>query len=369
MSRVVSIVPYTFLPAKIGGQKGIALFNEYFGQYTDLTCLTVKNNENEQARNYEAIKVFSSSRLRYANPLSFFKIRKILRQKKATHILIEHPYFGWLGFLLKKTCSLPLIVHSHNIESSRFKTLGKWWWPILFSYEKWTHRRADYNFFIHEADRQYAIHTFGLQPSRCLVVTYGINRNTPPSAKEKREAREMIASENGIKEKEWILLFNGSFNYGPNVDALKAIADEICPLLDLKGFPYKVIVCGPWLKDTITPHPRLIIKGFVPSIETYFTGADIFINPVIDGGGIKTKLVEALGFNCNAVSTVDGANGVDPALCNGKLLLAGNGNWLEFTEKILAASSNQTTISNRFYEHFYWGYNTERAAAFIEIKK
>jgi hypothetical protein len=54
---------------------------------------------------------------------------------------------------------------------------------------------------------------------------------------------------------------------------------------------------------------NIIYAGFVDDISIYFKGADVFINPVSYGGGIKTKLVEALGYNLNAVSTSNGAIG------------------------------------------------------------
>src|SRR5689334_1972173 len=128
MAVVVSIVPYKFLPPKIGGQKGIALFNEYFGRYVNLTCVTVSSNENGYAKDYEAIAVFSNSQLRYANPFILFRLRKLVKEKKATHVLLEHPYMGWMAYFLKKLTSTKLIVHSHNMEGLRFKTIGKWWW-------------------------------------------------------------------------------------------------------------------------------------------------------------------------------------------------------------------------------------------------
>ena len=100
MTRVLSIVSYKFLAAKTGGQRGIALFNQYFSAYVHLTALTVEQNENSMA-NYKTIPFFSSSPLRYINPGHFFSIRKIIKNTKPSHLLIEHPYFGWLGVLLK----------------------------------------------------------------------------------------------------------------------------------------------------------------------------------------------------------------------------------------------------------------------------
>ena len=128
---------------------------------------------------------------------------------------------------------------------------------------------------------------------------------------------------------------------------------------------YRVVVCGPWLDPSFVQHPRILITGFVESIEPYFTGADVFINPVMDGGGIKTKLVEALGYNCNAVSTSVGAIGIDPSLANHKLFITEKDNWELFAKQTVEASNLNTTITSEFYQHFYWGYSTKKAAAFI----
>ena len=109
----------------------------------------------------------------------------------------------------------------------------------------------------------------------------------------------------------------------------------------------------------------MTITGFVEDIGLYFKGADVFINPVVEGGGIKTKLVEALGYNVNAVSTVNGAIGVPAALCNGKLLLVNDDDWAGFAQAVTVAVKIIADISPAYYEHFYWGHNAERAAEFI----
>jgi glycosyltransferase involved in cell wall biosynthesis len=365
MAVVVSIVPYKFLPPKIGGQKGIALFNQYFSKYVQLVCLTINSNENQYAKGYEAIAVFPASKFRYINFFAVFKLRKLIREKKATHILIEHPYLGWMAFLLKKTTSTKLVVHSHNMEGLRFKTIGKWWWKLLWRYERFTHRHADYNFFIHEEDRQYAIKNFGLDEQKCIVVTYGIEMDSPPTEAEVQGAKAYVRKAHNILPDEKILLFTGSFNYKPNCDAFEIIDKIIAPLLQQKGFACKILICGPWLDTSQVTHPEVIITGFVDDISIYFKAADIFINPTVEGGGIKTKLVEALGYNVNSVSTSNGAVGVDPSLCNGKLIVVEDNNWVAFAESVIKISGFNADISLKYYEHFYWGYSTKKAAEFI----
>jgi len=368
MSTVISIVSYPFLPARVGGQKGVALFNKYFCRHLKLVCLTTKKNDPQAAEGYEVHNILSNSRLRYINPFYLVLIGSVIRKKKATHIMLEHPYYGWLGVLLKWICGVKLVVHSHNMEGLRWKMLNKWWWKILWYYEKFTHRRADFNFFIHDDDKAYAIAHFGLRPERCLTMTYGIEWNQPPASGETAEASLWLRQQHRISPKEKILLFNGAFNYSPNLHAMDMILQVINPLLGKKdGFSYKIILCGRDIPGDICSreYPNVIIAGFVEDIGRYFKGADVFLNPVTDGGGIKTKLVEALGYNLNAVSTTHGALGVDPGLCGGKLLLCDDHDWNTFVDLIIRATQFHENTPLPYFQHFYWGNSTRRAAEFI----
>jgi hypothetical protein len=368
MATVIPIVSYPFLPAKVGGQKGVAFFYKYFSRHHRVICVTTKKNDPAAAEGYEVLNILSNSPLRYINLFYFFTLRRIIRAQAASHLVLEHPYYGWLGVLLKWGCGVKLIVHSHNIEGLRWKSLGKWWWPVLAAYEKWVHRRADYNFFIQDEDRQYAIGRFGLDPARCITMTYGIERSAIPGPEEKAACRRQVRKEQGIAEEETLLFFNGAFNYRPNLDALQKIIDKINPLLlQIAGFKYKILICGRDIPGSVSSanHPNMIFAGFVDDIELYFRGADVFLNPVTEGGGIKTKLVEALGNNLTAVSVRNGAMGIDPVWCAGKLLVCGDDEWETFVELIIKARAVVTDIPPVYFEHFYWGYTTQKAAEFI----
>ena len=91
-------------------------------------------------------------------------------------------------------------------------------------------------------------------------------------------------------------------------------------------------------------------------------GADIFINPVIDGGGIKTKLVEALGNNLCCISTVEGAIGVPENITNGRLIVVHEKGWDSFAQTIIKSDSRKGCIDHAFFNHFYWGNIAQKAA-------
>ncbi len=370
MSTVISLVSYPFLPAKLGGQKGIALFNKYFSRHCRLLCITTQKNNPAAAEGYQVLNVLPDSPLRYINIFLFFTLRRQIKKQQASHLVLEHPYFGWLGILLKWATGIQLVVHSHNIESTRWKTLGKWWWPILSLYEKKTHQAARYNFFIREEDRAFAIETFKLPPSACLTVTYGIEWNTIPAATERQSCRQQLEKLYGILPGTTLFLFNGSLDYAPNAQAVTTILEKINPLLFPGMGAYKIIICGKGLPAGMHElaaysDKNIIYAGFVDDISIYFKGADTFINPVIDGGGIKTKLVEALGYNLNVVTTVSGAMGVPAAVTGNKMTVLADNDWTGFAAA-MQLPPDSSAVPTAFFDHFYWDTIATKAWGFIQ---
>lgn len=368
MANLISLVSYPFLPAKMGGQKGIALFYKYFSRYHRVVCVTTKNNDASAAEGYEVLNILSDAPIRYINPFYFFTLRRMIRREHASHLILEHPYYGWLGVLLKRFCGVQLVIHSHNLEGLRWKNLGKWWWRVLWAYEKWAHRHADWNFFIQDEDRQYAIDRFSLDPAKCITMTYGFESASIPPAEDIAGARGWVRKQHAIGDEETLLFFNGAFKYAPNLQALYTLLDKIDPLLSQKtGFRYRLLICGKDIPAGIDEirHPHVLLVGFVEDIDVYFKGADVFLNPITEGGGIKTKLVEALGNNLTSVSVRNGAIGIDPAWCNGKLLVCEDHAWEAFANLVIQAKDVKTDTPPLYFEHFYWGMTTKRAAEFI----
>ena len=358
-TNIAALVSYKIYPAKMGGQKGIALFYKYLSRLLPVTVISTSNNEPPTGEGINFLPVLGHSKLRYINPFLFFRIRTILRKNNCTHLVLEHPYYGWLGALLKWSCGIKLIVHSHNIEALRFKSTGRWWWKILWQYEKFTYRKADIKFFINNEDREFALNNFSLNPAACHTVTYGFEIDKMPLAQERKDAKKELQKIHSINENEKILLFNGTLDYKPNQDAVDIILQHINPvLLSYRGFAYKIIICGKGLPQAYNElknyaEKNIIYAGFVDDINIYFKGADVFINPVTDGGGIKTKLVEALGYNLSAVSTKNGAIGIPLTLTGNKLYIADN-RWGDFANTIMQVDSDEH-IPPSFFEHFYWG--------------
>ena len=56
-------------------------------------------------------------------------------------------------------------------------------------------------------------------------------------------------------------------------------------------------------------NPNIVVTGTVDSIEDYYEHTDIVVIPLTHGGGVKVKVLEALGHGKLVVSTIKGIEG------------------------------------------------------------
>lgn len=366
--RVVSIAPYQFLPARFGGHKAIAFFYRFFSREVVFSCVSVHHNENDVFAEYPQYKILGNTFLRYVNIFNVFKVGKIAKRNKATHVMTEHPYMGWMVLFVRLFYKTKVVVRSHNIEALRFKTVGKWWWRILYWYEGIIYRKADAVFFITEEDRQFAIEKYGVDTLKCTVVTYGFQPPQTFSPEWKTKVTGLIRVQNNLPLDKKVLLFNGDFSYKPNAQALDILVKEVLPELEKRTKDFVLIICGKDIPKYVQEMQgsNIIIKGFVDDIGAYFAGADVFLNPIIDGGGIKTKLVEALSYHTLAVSFVSGAIGIPANIIDDELIYVPDGNVQGFVDGILTQLENTSEWSNdKFAEYFNWAQIASHAQAFL----
>lgn len=370
MTKIVSIGWYKVLPPKFGGQKGIALFNKYLSRFYPVIFLCSRDNEVIRDNPYRVSPKLPINKTQFLNPFCWRKIIKFLRESSATHLILEHPYHGIAGYFAKKIIGVKLIVHSHNIESLRFKEIGKWWWPIMIKYEKWVHQIADLSLFKTNQDLEYAVNHFKLPASKCMVIPYGVEKNK--KSIDKLQARKLIIDRHNIPSECKLLLFAGTLDYIPNAKAVEVIYKEIAPAMNqIIHFPFKIIICGRnripvfhYLKKL--RHPDIIMIGEAEDIENYFSAADLFINPVIIGGGIQTKTIDALSFNLNVVSTKNAAVGLPEYLSDKKIFINKTGTWNDYIQLIILALKNQENIPEKFYNHYSWESNINKLKQKIE---
>lgn len=359
MRNVLNIVPYQYLPFFSGGQKLIAYFNEFLGEKCELHVAGTSDNNKLQVKNYTFHPLLNTGRWRYMNPFLIRSIGKLIQSKQIETVIIEHPYYGWLGWILKKQHKVRLIVHTHNIESERFRTIGKWWWSLLATYEKWVLQQADTVFCISEEDKKWMIQKMQIDAGKCTLVPYGVPYNCPPD--DKAKSKELVCRKHHLDNTTTLLFFNGLLDYKPNLEALDVILNEMLPQLKEQGLPYHILIAGKRLPEKyqqLAPwnNQHVTYAGFVEDIDLYTKAADLLLNPVISGGGVKTKMIEALGLNTRVVATQSGSAGVDIAVCGNNLKIVPDQDWRLFTQTVIQTlKEEKTDIPSYFFKKYYWG--------------
>lgn len=355
MEKLLSLVWFPIFPAYFGGQKGIADFYRALSHHFQTDCMCASANERLHFDNLQVLPELPNHKGQFFHPLVWKKIIRRFRQERYRYVLIEFPYYGLFGYRLKKRGAF-YILHMHNIESQRFRQLGKWWWPLLHFYEKWTLQQADLVLFKTEQDKAYAAAHFGINAEKGYVLPYGITSTNSP---DKKACRQVLEKTYDIAPDELILLFAGTLDYLPNAEAVTAIYHHIAPLLDREEHPFKIIICGrnkeagfAYLKKYY--HEKVIQAGFVEDMAVYFGGADIFINPVQKTFGVQTKIVDAIATGLNVVAFEAAGAGLPHYLMGKKLFLASGTNYKAFVQKIKEAVAVWQQTPTRFYKEFDW---------------
>lgn len=359
MKKVLVIAPYVYLPWYSGGQKFIGQFLQYLGQKTDLTVISVAANDSSLATNYRLIPLLKKSFSRYYDFSLVKKITAIVKENGFDTIIWEHPYYAWLAYRIRRRTGVRTFIHTHNIEHLRFKSTGRWWWPLLKWYEKRCFKKADGIFFITPEDKEFAIRQWGIAPARCFDLPFGVEITSFPADRD--DCKKEISIRHNIPSDEKIFLFTGALEYKPNLDALDVILNKINPLLmNLPGLKYKIVVCGKGLPAGMQElkeytDKNIIYAGFAAAIDVYYKAADVFLNSVLSGGGIKTKMVESVAYGTTVVSTQTGATGIDKTVCGSKLLIVADGDWEAFTGSIVSSAQERAGVTTQgFYEQYSW---------------
>lgn len=98
-----------------------------------------------------------------------------------------------------------------------------------------------------------------------------------------------------------------------NVDSMEWFLAQVWPRLGDLGLELHVFgtIAGRLATNrTVTSDAAIVLHGPIEDVETVYARGDIVINPVLYGGGLKIKTVEAMGYGLPAVTTAEGAAGL-----------------------------------------------------------
>jgi polysaccharide biosynthesis protein PslH len=283
----------------------------------------------------------------------------LIRAVKADSLFLEQPFGIIPAFIAAKLTGTELVIYSQNIEYNRFKSIGKWWWRLIYVIEHFAYWAADFILFIAYDDMQYAIKKMHKPPQNCVFATYGTYLTAIPT--DNAEARQQVNALHGFEANEKLLIFQGVQSYQPNWEAVEEIVEKIAPILfKVAHFRYKILIIGGGLPDSfekLKNYEQINVQylGFVDDIDMYVKAADLMLNPIYSGGGVKTKVIEAISYNKSVVSYYTGSLGLYKEVCKNKLFITPDKDSETFVAEILRAINTPSDSTEEFYNEYYWG--------------
>lgn len=110
------------------------------------------------------------------------------------------------------------------------------------------------------------------------------------------------------------LVFTGSMNYFPNEQAACYFVERILPLLQTEAATVQVCFVGarPTRRvQALHDGRRVLVTGCVDDVRPYVHSAQVFVVPLLTGGGTRLKILEAFAMGKAVVSTSKGAEGIE----------------------------------------------------------
>lgn len=110
------------------------------------------------------------------------------------------------------------------------------------------------------------------------------------------------------------LLFIGTLDYRPNVDAMVWFVDAIWPLIRANRPDARVAIVGASPNAAVrrlAATPGVDVVGEVADVRPHLAAATAYVLPMRTGGGARLKLLEAFAAGVPVVTTAMGAEGVD----------------------------------------------------------
>jgi glycosyltransferase involved in cell wall biosynthesis len=203
------------------------------------------------------------------------------------------------------------VVSAHNVESQIWR---RYWeqetnplkrWYIRRQYEKFldferqAFTQAATSIVVSEPDAAIARKWF--DANRVQVVDNGVDVDFFRPTDQARDPNE--------------LLYLGSLDWRPNLDAIEQLLDSIFPQIRTAMPKAKLTIVGRkpplWLGARVQREPSVELHSDVPDVRPFLQRAGAMVVPLRVGGGSRLKILEALASGCPVISTKVGAEGLE----------------------------------------------------------
>ncbi len=320
LKKVLIVTDVNFWEKSSGHRMRISALITYLAQCVQLTVVSTgpapANIEMLLGDDFKA-EFFVLEKIKYLNSNGYGRrLKTFLKDKKFDTIIIEYIHSSYfLNFLVD---DVKLILDAHDIISIRTDEF----------------RRFNYAGALYEMPREAETEIFNVYDNVMILCQPDFDEVTAmlgpgkallcphPVQPRRHPAREEVKN----------IAFIASA-YLPNRDAINWFIANCWPSISVKYNVQLSIYGTVCFGLDLHGQQQIACKGFVVDTDRIYEEADIVVNPVRFGAGLKIKNVEALAHGLPLVTTTHGARGIETGI-NTAFLVANEAD--DFVQSICA---------------------------------
>jgi glycosyltransferase involved in cell wall biosynthesis len=234
----------------------------------------------------------------------------VARHAESQPVDLWHCEWTPYASVLDTICNAPSLIMAHNVESLIWQRYGetetnplkRWYirgqWRKFQRFERRAAVESDQTVAVSDLDAEWFRREFGAR--RVAVVENGVDTSFFHPAEIKRDAKR--------------ILFLGSLDWRPNLDAVGQLLNHIFPAVRAAEPSARLEIVGRHppasLRRRIEETPGVELYANVADVRPHLTRCGVMAVPLRIGGGSRLKILEALACAMPVVSTMIGAEGL-----------------------------------------------------------
>lgn len=240
----------------------------------------------------------------FRDPASVAAAHRLIGELQPDVIVVGQLYME--PYVPPELSAAAVVFDSHNVEQRRVATMtragglralvARRQLKPVAAHEAAVVGRVDRTWAVSEEERR---HFDALAPGRVDLVPNGVDCDGLPLRAALPEAPEV--------------LFLGRMDYGPNVDGVRHLLEDVVPHLRHRDAVVRVVGANPPPSiGRLAEQSQLTVEvtGFVPATEPYLDAARVLVVSLRSGGGTRLKILEALARGLPVVTTSLGCEGL-----------------------------------------------------------
>lgn len=165
------------------------------------------------------------------------------------------------------------------------------------------------------------------------------------------------------------LVFTGKMDFRPNVNAMLWFSRAVWPTVKAAHPQARLLIVGqkPSARlDGLRNDPSICLTGEVEDVRPYIAQADVYVAPLLAGGGTRFKLLEAMSMRKAIVTTTLGCEGFEVASGREMIIADSAAEFAGAVNELLRSPARRKELGERAYRFVSARYDWTRIVPSLE---